>query len=216
MFNDSFLFVFRILFACAWIYTEVRQWMQWDNSVLLPLRQYTNWTYYTIGIWLTCILYCQYQYGVKKVTAPSDSDSYTQFWKVCSVLFVLITFHSIMVTGLYWGLLAPSQPDKEVKDYDLYKHAMPFAFLTGELLMNNIVIEKRHLAPVMIFIALYLGVLVGYTTTGDRYIYPILKFEDSSSWILAFSILAVVPIIYALLWFISAVKFNLIGSTVSS
>ena len=82
--------------------------------------------------------------------------------------------------------------------------------------MNNIVIERRHLAPIMIFTALYLVLIISFSTTGDRYIYSILKYEDSSSWILTFGIFIALPFVYAVLQVVSEVKFNLIDSTVGA
>lgn len=73
--NDKLLFTFRCIVGVAYIYME---WTQYAlkkkpfNKVILEL---TNWAFYTMGIWLVCILYSNYTYGIKGESSPSSSTS---------------------------------------------------------------------------------------------------------------------------------------------
>ena len=168
------------------------------------------------GVWLACITYSHYTYGIEKQATPADSTSNTQLWKVCSVLYTLSLFHSFLVTGLFWGLLYPTIPIETIYFHDIYKHSQPLFCLLIEFALNNLVIEWRHWAPNMVFVVLYMLVNIGYSTTGDRYVYAIIPFNNAESWYLLVAILAAVPIVFALLWYFDTLKYTLVESTVSS
>ena len=67
-----------------------------------------NWSFICWGVWLACIIYSQYTYGIKAQAVPADSPSLTQLWKVCSTLYTVSLVNEIIVSALYWGLLYPS------------------------------------------------------------------------------------------------------------
>lgn len=83
-----------------------------------------------------------------------------------------------MVTALYWVLLWPVVDKDVVVSTDITKHTVPLFVLVIEFLTNNLVIETRMFVPVLFWFMCYTIVVVGYTTTGDRYVYSVLKLED--------------------------------------
>ena len=141
------------------------------------LKYYTNWTFYIWGVWLTCIVYSQIIYSRNRTgtEVATNSSSLFNLWKVCSALFAVSLVHSITVTLLYFGLLYPTLDPNRLDMTDYMKHSIPTCQLCIEFLTNSIVIEQRYYLPVIIFGLNYLFLLIGYTTTGDRSIYSIMK-----------------------------------------
>jgi len=130
-------------------------------------------------------------------------------------LYAIAHLHTVFVTALYWSLLYPSADKAELTlAVDIAKHSVPFLFLFVEFFLNNVVVEFRHWVPVLGgYLMLYLAVIVGYTTTGDRWVYTPLKLDTQASWNLLFGVVIAEVGFWFLYAWLNQVKFSTLDLT---
>ena len=116
----------------------------------------------------------------------------------------------IMVTVLYWSLVYPWAEPASFDSTDYAKHSVHLACLVVEFLTNNLVIEVSHYSPFLFYNVMYLAVLIGYTTTGDWYIYWIMKLDKAEDWVLLGSIIVFVVATFIILIGLDKLKFLLL------
>jgi len=129
-------------------------------------------------------------------------------------LYAIAHLHTVFVTALYWSLLYPVANKAELNVVDIGKHSVPFLFLFVEFFLNNVVVEFRHWVPVLGgYLMLYLAVIVGYTTTGDRWVYTPLKLDTQASWNLLFGVVIAEVGFWFLYAWLNQVKFSTLDLT---
>ena len=111
-----------------------------------------------------------------------------------------------MVTLLYFSLIYPSLTSLDLIDY--LKHTIPALFQLIDYFANTIVIESSYVAPALAYGVLYICWLVYYTTSEeDRYIYIVLKLENSTQWALLVGILVFYFIVFQFIRLLNHFKF---------
>ena len=111
-----------------------------------------------------------------------------------------------MVTLLYFSLIYPMLTSLDLIDY--LKHSIPALFQSIDYFANTIVIESSYVAPALAYGVLYICWLVYYTTSEeDRYIYSVLKLENSTQWALLVGILVFYFIVFQVIRLLNHFKF---------
>ena len=211
--GNNWLFMMRVLAILIWISIEWPLILNKEGYVETFLKFYTNWTFYTWSVWLVCIIYSQIIYEQIRLEPATPSDSLLQLWKVCSTLFCVSFLHSIMVSLLWFLLIYPTLNPSSINMTDYLKHSLPSGTLLLEFFFNSIVIEARYIIPVLVYGTFYLLWLIYYTTTGDRWIYSVLKLDKRADWGLLFLIILSYLMVFSVLSAMNELKFTLIYRT---
>ena len=111
-----------------------------------------------------------------------------------------------MVTLLYFSLIYPTLTSLDLIDY--LKHTVPALFQFLDYFANTIVIESSYVAPALAYGVLYIFWLVYYTTSEeDRYIYSVLKLENSTQWALLVGTLVFYFVVFQAIRLLNHFKF---------
>lgn len=109
-----------------------------------------------------------------------------------------------IVTAVYWLILYTGW---ETTWYDHHSHTVPIILLIVDWHLNKIQVEVRSVVPVLYMILGYSLLLIVYTFTTGDYVYGILDFKTSGSWILLLMLDAAGIIVhfifvgYSMFWF---------------
>ena len=76
---------------------------------------------------------------------------------------IVITDH-LIITIFYWTLVH-STLDPPNTYWRIVKHSLPLPLMLIDFAMSNMLIEMRHLAATVFYVACYASLLVSYTLT---------------------------------------------------
>jgi len=172
-------------------------------------RQYTmifltNW-----GLHMTFIsISLNSQAATDQIQNPGKVTGLKFFrWRFAVLLFQVTITTEIVLSTIFWALLWNPPAEKRFIDYfNITTHLGPAIFLILDFLMQKWIFKYNHI--VVIF-----GVLISYTVFNFSYvkyyghvIYPILTWEDMSSFILIGVIIVMAYLSHILLYTLSLIN----------
>ena len=142
----------------------------------------TDWGWWLYGSYVIMIAYAHYKHDTQGKALGTDTSSPFHLWKVCTALFELVIVDHLIITIFYWGLVHPGL-DPPHSYWRIMKHSAPFPGMLIDFAMSNMLIEFRHLAASVFYVACYASLLITYTLTQKPdTIYSFAHLTSATSW----------------------------------
>lgn len=128
-------------------------------------------------------------------------------WRCAVWMYEVAICAEVVLTTLFWVLLY--NPPKEFTPrwaYFLSIHITPVAFLLIDFCMQRWVFRFNHISLVLFMGIVYAVFNYSYVKLSGRYIYPILKWDDTSSFVLIFAAIVMLCAVFTLLYLFTLVN----------
>ena len=180
--DNSMLRTFRYL-HCIWFVANELVSLYTDGfNYGTKYKFKTDWGWWLYGAYVITIAYAHYKHETQGKALSADTSSPFSLWKVCTALFELVIVDHLIITIFYWGLVHPGL-DPPHSYWRLMKHSAPFPLMFIDFLMSNMLIEMRHLAATVFYVACYATLIITYTLTQKPdTIYDFAHLTSAVSW----------------------------------
>ena len=124
-------------------------------------------------------------------------------WKMISGIFEInLTFH-LLITVVFWLVLAPDYEPEDWGWKSYTRHGGGFLIMGGDFALNKILIEKRHWVFSEVLILFYSVNLIAYRYIEDETLYSFASLDSLQSWLNTFALGVIFSLVHLFLAIIS-------------